>query len=586
MAQQTLRSKPDRLAVEYVATTSLAPNPKNARRHNSKQIAKLISSIRNFGFNGPIVIDENGEILAGHARYEAALRLGLKQVPCVRLTHLSPDQKKAFAIADNKIGDLSSFDDEALRSLMKELALVEFDMELTGFDTAEIDLLFDDPTAKTSTDPADTFAMPDPNQMPVSRVGDLWLLDRHRLLCGSVLDSTDYERLLGEDRAQLIFTDPPYNVPILGHVSGLGRVRHREFLMASGEMSEGEYRAFVGATLKQLKNFSRDGSIHYVCIDWRHVRIVLEVGESTYAEVKNICVWNKTNAGMGSLYRSKHEFVVVFKNGTARHQNNVELGMNGRYRTNVWDYPGVNAFGATRDADLAAHPTVKPVALVADAIRDCSKRGAIVLDPFVGSGVTILAAERTGRRAAAIELEPIYVDTAIARWQRMTGKTAFLEAEQADFQSGANGSQPIRRRGQRRPGRGGLTMANKAGYASPPESARWRKGQSGNPSGKRKKPANFANDLMAELAEVIQLTEGGNVKRITKQRAVIKALTAAAIKGNTRAANLLINWCARVIEGDPEGQEWAELDAKDRKIVEDYLERQVQLRLAKQRGGE
>jgi len=395
MAQQTPISKPSRLVLEHLSTTSLTPNPKNARRHGSKQIAKLSSSIRNFGFNGAIVIDENNVILAGHARHEAALRLGLEQVPCLRLRHLSPDQKKAFTIADNKMSDLSSFDDEVLRSVMKELAQVDFDMELTGFDTAEIDFLVDGLAAETSPDPADSFALPDPNLRPVSRIGDLWLLDRHRLLCGSALDPTAYERLLPEDRAQLIFTDPPYNVPIQGHVSGLGRVRHREFPMASGEMSDGEFQAFLVTAMNQLKYFSTDGSIHYMCMDWRHVRIVLEAGESIYTELKNVCVWNKTNAGMGSLYRSKHEFVVVFKNGTARHQNNVELGMNGRYRTNVWDYPGVNAFGATRDADLAEHPTVKPVALVADAIRDCSKRGAIVLDPFAGSGVTILAAERT-----------------------------------------------------------------------------------------------------------------------------------------------------------------------------------------------
>ena len=433
MAHQTPSSKPSRLSVEYLATTSLTPNPRNARRHTSKQIAKLGSSIRSFGFNCPIAIDENNGILAGHARFEAALNLGLEKVPCVRLTHLSPDQKKAFAIADNKIGDLSSFDVDALCSQLKELADVEFDMEITGFDTAEIDLLFDGPAANTSVDPVDTFAEPDPSQPPVSQVGDLWLLEPHRLLCGSALDLTAYERLLGDDRAQLIFTDPPYNVQIQGHVSGLGRMKHREFAMASGEMSEGEYRAFLAAAMKHVKTFSSDGSIHYVCTDWRHVRTVLEAGENIYAEVKNICVWNKTNAGMGSLYRSKHELVVVFKNGAARHQNNVELGRYGRYRTNVWDYPGANSFGVTRDADLATHPTVKPVALVADAIRDCSKRGAPVLDPFVGSGVTILAAERTGRRAAAIELEPLYVDTAIDRWQRMTGKTAVLSADGRAF---------------------------------------------------------------------------------------------------------------------------------------------------------
>jgi DNA modification methylase len=356
----------------------------------------------------------------------------LEHVPCVRLTHLSPEQKQAFAIADNKLGDLSCFDDETLRSVLRELAQVEFDLEVTGFDTGEIDFLFDGSTG-TISDPADAFAPPEPHQVAVSRTGDLWRLDQHCILCGSALDAAAYQRLLGEDRAHVVFTDPPYNVPVQGHVSGLGRAKHHEFAMASGDMSEAEYRTFLAAAMRCLKDFSISGSIHYVCIDWRHVRTVLEAADEIYDELKNICVWNKSNAGMGSLYRSKHELVVVFKSGTAPHQNNVELGKNGRYRTNVWDYPGVNAFGATRDADLAAHPTVKPVALIADAIRDCSKRGAIVLDPFVGSGASILAAERTGRRAAAIELDPLYVDTAIVRWQRMTGKIAVLAQEGRTF---------------------------------------------------------------------------------------------------------------------------------------------------------
>jgi DNA modification methylase len=434
MSRKIIHTHPIPLAIEYCSISALDPNPKNARRHTTKQVAKLGRAIQAFGWTAPAVIDEAGLILAGHARYAAAKQLGLDQLPCIRLTGLSPAQKTAFSLADNKIGDDSHFDDEALRQLLAELSVdVDFNMELTGFDTAEIDFRLDGPAGGGVADPADRGAEPDLARPAVTQVGDLWLLGEHRLLCGNALEAEDYVTLMGGDRAQMVFTDPPYNVPVRGHVSGLGAAKHREFAMASGELSCGQFQEFLTQSLTQLARFSSDGSIHFICMDWRHIRPLLAAGEGVYTELKNICVWSKTNAGMGSLYRSQHELVPVFKNGTAPHQNNVELGKNGRYRTNVWDYPGANAFSATRDADLAAHPTVKPVALVADAIRDCSKRGAIILDPFVGSGTTILAADRTGRRAAAMEIDPLYVDTAIGRWQTLTGKTAVLAGDGRTF---------------------------------------------------------------------------------------------------------------------------------------------------------
>jgi len=420
------------LAIEHLPPTAIHPNPRNARRHSQKQIAKLASAIRAHGFNVPIVIDDAGMILAGHARFEAALQLKLDPIPCIRLSHLTPAQKAAFAIADNKLGDLSDFDPDALRAQLSELVGIEFDLELTGFDTAEIDLLLDD--APAASDPADTFDEPDPDQPAVTRTGDLWVLDRHRLTCGDALEAGSYERVLAGELAQMAFTDVPYNVPVQGHVSGLGKVRHREFAMASGEMSEAQFREFLAKAMAQMVRHSADGSIHFHCIDWRHVHSLIEAANGAYDELKNICVWAKINAGMGSLYRSQHEFVVVFKKGRAPHINNVELGKNGRYRTNVWTYAGANSFSRTRDADLAAHPTVKPVGLVADAIRDCSKRGGLVLDPFSGSGTTILACQRTGRRAAAIELDPLYVDTAVRRWQALTGLAARLGADGPTFE--------------------------------------------------------------------------------------------------------------------------------------------------------
>ena len=421
-------STPRPTSTELVPIGSLRPNPANARRHSKKQITKLAASIREFGFNVPVVIDETSLILAGHARFEAAAALKMREVPCIRLSHLSPEQKTAFAIADNKLGDLSDFDPDALRVQLATLAEVEFNLELTGFDTAEIDLIIDPPVSSaSSSDPADSFELPTNATPPTSRLGDLWRMRDHRLLCGDALQPSSYERLLPGSLANMIFTDPPYNVSIAGHVSGLGRVEHREFAMASGEMSKDEFRAFLITVITHLVFFSTKGSIHYLCMDWRSIRLLLEVGEAAYDEFKNLCVWAKSNGGMGALYRSQHELVAVFKKGRAPHVNNVELGKNGRYRTNVWSYAGANAFSATRDADLAAHPTVKPVGLVADAIRDCSRRGQIILDPFIGSGTTILAAQRTGRRGMGIELDPQYVDTAVMRWERMSGEAARLD---------------------------------------------------------------------------------------------------------------------------------------------------------------
>ena len=255
----------------------------------------------------------------------------------------------------------------------------------------------------------------------------------HRLYCGDALTAETYEALLGENRADLVFSDPPYNVPIAGHVSGLGKARHREFAMASGEMSKDEFTIFLKTALNLMARFSRDGSIHFICMDFRHMAELLEAGSEAYAELKNLCIWDKQSGGMGSLYRSQHELVFVFKSGKVPHVNNVQLGRYGRYRTNIWSYPGLNGFGRRRGESLAAHPTVKPVSLVADAIRDCSKRGDLVLDPFAGSGTTTLAAERTGRRAAAVELDPAYVDLAIQRWERLTGDTALLDGDGRPF---------------------------------------------------------------------------------------------------------------------------------------------------------
>ncbi len=269
---------------------------------------------------------------------------------------------------------------------------------------------------------------------PVSRAGDLWALGAHRLLCGNALEAESYRQVLGQEVAEIVVTDPPYNVPINGHVCGSGRTQHREFAFASGKMSEAEFSGFFKTVFVHMGRHSADGALHFVCMDWRHLFEVLEAGRSAYSELKNLVVWNKTNGGMGSLYRSKHELIFVWKSGCAPHINNIELGRFGRNRTNVWDYPGVNTFRRGRVEELALHPTVKPVALVADAIKDGSRRNGIVLDPFCGSGTVLIAAERTGRQARAIELDPVYIDVGVRRWQTYTGKTAVLEATGQTFE--------------------------------------------------------------------------------------------------------------------------------------------------------
>ena len=388
-----------------------------------------------------MLIDASGTVIAGHGRVRAAKQLGLEGVPTIQLEHLSEAQVRAYVIADNKLAECAGWDRDLLSLELQGLAEIEldFDLEVTGFETGELDLLIVG-AAEDETDAADRVPAIDPNTPAISRPGDLWAIGPHRLLCADALDSMAYERLLEDQRAQLAFVDPPYNVPIGGHVSGLGRVQHGEFAMASGEMSEAEFIAFLETALRQHASFSSDGAIHFVCMDWRHAGELLTAGDSIYSELKNVCVWAKTNAGMGSLYRSQHEFVFVFKVGTAPHVNNVELGRHGRTRSNVWRYAGANSFGPERDEALAAHPTVKPVRMVADAILDCSRRGDRVLDGFAGSGTTLLAAERTGRVGCGLEIDPLYVDVAIRRMAEHAG----LEAVHVD--SGLSFDELARRR--------------------------------------------------------------------------------------------------------------------------------------------
>lgn len=403
--------------IEMVPIAVLKPRPNNPRTHSKKQIRKLADSIRQFGFKSVILIDRDNTLITGHCRIEAAKLLGLDTVPAIRCEDLSEAQVAAFVVADNRLAEWASWDftllGKGFQGLIDHGPKLDFDLTITGFEHAEIDTILEGLKAPKA-DKADE--IPQLAEGPaVTRRGDLWAIGPHRLLCGDATDSRDYVRLLGNRKANVVFVDPPYNVKIDGHVSGLGKNQHREFVMASGEMSKAEFTDFLRKAFVNLAAWCIDGAVNYIAIDWRHDGEVQAAAEGVYSKHLNTCVWVKKNAGMGSFYRSQHEFFLVFRVGNEQHQNNVQLGAYGRKRSNVWHYAGMNSFAKGRDEKLASHPTVKPVALVADAIRDCSKRRDIVLDTFAGSGTTLVAAHRTGRRGFGMELDPAYCDLILKR---------------------------------------------------------------------------------------------------------------------------------------------------------------------------
>ena len=417
------RSK--RIEVVYRSIGGLRLDPGNPRVHSARQIRQLARSIETFGFNVPVLIDASGNVVAGHGRIEAAKLLGLREVPTICLDHLTAAQARAFMIADNRLTEISVWDDRLLAEQFRTLSVLDldFNLEVTGFDMGEIDLRIDrlNSPSQDEQDSADDLSVV-PSGPAVARVGDIWALGEHLVHCASALESASYATLMNDRKAAMVFSDPPYNVPIAGNVSGLGRVRHREFAMASGDMSGAEFTVFLTRAFSLMRDHSTTGSIHFICMDWRHLAELLAAGHTVYAELKNLCVWVKSNAGMGSFYRSQHELIAVFLSGRGPHRNNVMLGQYGRNRTNVWNYPGINSFGRTGEEGnlLALHPTVKPVALVADAVMDCTSRNDIVLDGFLGSGTTVIAAARTGRRCYGFEIDPLYVDTIVRRWQAFT----------------------------------------------------------------------------------------------------------------------------------------------------------------------
>ena len=409
------------LQVVYRTPPSLVPDPRNARTHPKRQIEQIIASIRAFGFTNPILTDERGVLIAGHGRLRAAKEMGLAQVPVIELAGLSEPEKRALRLADNKIALNAGWDIEILKLELAELSVpeVDIDLGLTGFSAGEIDVVLAD-----SPDPDDELIPAVPSE-PRVRAGDIWMLGEHRIGCGDGRDTAFLQQVVGAgETIDAAFLDPPYNVKINGHVNAKGR--HREFAMASGEMTTAASRTFLAETLGACIAISRNCAVHFVCMDWRHMNDVSAAVGGAYGTLLNICVWNKSNAGMGSLYRSKHEMVFVYRVGDAAHTNTVELGKHGRNRTNVWDYASVNSLRGSRREDLALHPTVKPVAMVADAICDVSRQGELVLDIFLGSGTSLIAAERVGRRFRGLDIDPAYVDVALERWTQITGREPVL----------------------------------------------------------------------------------------------------------------------------------------------------------------
>lgn len=420
--------------IAMVPLRDLRPAPRNARTHSKKQIRQIAASMGRFGVINPIIVDANGRIVAGHARAEAAKLLGLPFVPVIRISHLNEAEIRAYMLADNKLAANAGWDREQLAIELEELQItlpqIGLDLDITGFEAAEVDLLLGD-MASSKTDPSDELpSLPD---RAVTQRGDLWRLGKHWLLCADARDTEALRRVMDGQQAAAVFCDPPYNVRMRS-IGGRGRIRHQDFAVASGEMNRVQFQGFLAVTLGLAARFSRQGAVHFVCMDWRHIVDLIEAGREVYGEMLNLVVWNKSNAGQGSFYRSQHELIAVFRVGETGHRNNVELGRFGRNRSNVWTYAGVNTFGRNRLEQLAMHPTVKPVAMVADALLDCTVRGDNVLDSFGGSGTLVLAAEKVGRRAHVLEIDPRYVDVAIARWQAETKLEATLADDGRSFE--------------------------------------------------------------------------------------------------------------------------------------------------------
>lgn len=413
-----------KMEIQHLDPSSLNDYERQLRIPNKNQIEKSKRFLEEYSFALPAVINKNKTIIIGGHLVEAARQLKWSTIPCVQLEHMSDESIRMLRVAYDRLAEDADWNKQSLLHEFQELQLLlpHLDLTLSMFEIEEIELILD----LDSADEDDALdVVPEIDDGPLTtQEGDLWIMGQHKLLCGDSLKDGSYQKLMDGDKAQMVFADAPYNVKIDGNVGNKGAIKHAEFAMASGEMSDDGFTDFLTTTHKHLAAYSIDGAIIYSCMDWRHITHITTAATNAKLTMINMCVWVKDNGGMGSLYRSQHELVFVFKNGDAKHINNVQLGANGRNRTNVWKYPGVNSFGGGRMDELKMHPTVKPTAMVVDAIKDCSNRGSIILDPFGGSGTTLIAADQCDRQARLIELSPHYCDVTVRRWQELTGKDA------------------------------------------------------------------------------------------------------------------------------------------------------------------
>jgi DNA modification methylase len=428
--------------VEWAPVETLRPNPKNARTHSKKQIRQIAWSIRQFGFLNPAIVDDENMILAGHGRFEAARLEGLTDVPVLRFNHLTEAEKRAYAIADNRITERAGWDRQLLSVELGELVdllpIEGLEISLTGFEIPEIELLVAS-RAKPRSTPEDV--VPQPPLHAVTRPGDLWLLGDQRLLCGDARSAVDFGRLMEGTFAAAVFCTPPSM--LVGSAIRRGGPEPPGSGLESAEMSSEQYREFLLQTLGNAAGVSSEGAIHFVCTDWRRINDLIEAGRTLYGEMLSLVVWDKSSVGPGWPYRSQHEPIGVFQVGRQLHQNNTESRRFGRNRSDVWTYPVPRAAAKNRVAARAADPS-KPLALVADALLDCTAKGEIVLDPFAGSGATILASEKIARAAYALEREARFVDVAIQRWRGMTKREPILAGDGRGFAAVAEARASLR----------------------------------------------------------------------------------------------------------------------------------------------
>ena len=572
----------------------LRPLGREAHRHSARQVGKIAASLQRFGCVTPIVV-ANGRVVAGWAVVMAARQLGLSQIPAITVTDLSETELRALRLALNRIPQDATWDQKSLAQEITEILEASQDIlvEHLGFETGELDHILSGDCGLAQED--DLPQTPD-GTVVVSRKGDVWKLGEHRLLCGDARAPESYAHLLGADKAQMAFTDPPYNIGIKGNVSGLGKLKHSDFIMASGELSRTEFAA-------SCKPRSASGGLfgqrrgHFVCCDWRHVAEMLTAGGQIYGQQLNLCVWKKSNAGMGALYRSRHELIFVYKVGKAAHINNIALGKYGRNRCNIWDYVSQSALNGTCKSKLSLHPTVKPVALVADAICDCSHRAGIILDPFGGAGDhhhrcrtnraprpshrarskvrgrqrrTLAAPDwrhrRPHRDGRAVRRHGLFQNgsglTAMVERRRLRGKSGRADESGKSVDSDGNSGGGSRTR---------VSEPYEVGYGRPPLHSRFVPGQSGNPKGRRKGTRNLKSDVMRALAVPVRIRVGERMRTRSTQEALLMVLREKALRGNERALDRLLQLAGSHNNDELEAAAAQPLGEDDQAILAAYV---------------